>query len=692
MRTFRNRSLGIGSLLPAFLMALGVVACQEADQYDFGIDEEVLPDEDRFGKADNAGTPGPSVSADTASTAVWEVANQWEDRTTAAARKAGIAWPADSGLNWDEKYALWVQSMGISPGYETYYDSFTLTTPWGKTLPAPRLECAEVAMFLRVTFASWYNLPFYLQAVDSSGKIYFGHMGARNAAGRYKETPNYKTAYKDYTAQLAGKSNDYIQANWPKDSVLRDRAVGDGDTMGFLTGSGAKRGGHYFDEIFLNKRVGHFMRLLLNYFGSVNLASSANTYNLKPQALRAGDILIERWQKQGIGHVLVVKNVTDLEDGKKEANLVSGSMPRRQPKFESGAASKDYFTNEYCGGPGENWDGQLYAALGGGLKRFRVAKNRNGRWTNTWMTADEASWINDTDHVRIAARIAEFEDLLGQVNPTQLRAAYLQMIEDARNHLRQYPASCAARTRREDAFDKLYTLNETQFYLNRAATDSQYRILEDYVFAELTYEQSKTCCWNRTTAAMHQIVMDYNRERQEPSCQDAVVFKALGGGYDLFKQYAQQTGRGHLWVDWSEDEPCPQRDVDNDSEATHEWIPWCEVGSGTTPTPTCTDTYEPNNTPTTAAALSNGAYQGLRICEGDEDYFEIVASGTFTATIRFTHASGDLDLALYQGTEQVSQSQGTGDTEVVTAGAGTYILRVYGYAGAQGEYSLTVAQ
>ena len=32
------------------------------------------------------------------------------------------------------------------------------------------------------------------------------------------------------------------------------------------------------------------------------------------------------------------------------------------------------------------------------LKRFRVAKVRNGKWFNTWMNADEASWVNDTDY------------------------------------------------------------------------------------------------------------------------------------------------------------------------------------------------------------------------------------------------------------------------------------------------------
>ncbi len=676
-------------LLVITLLSGGLAACSDdpADADDWGIDTAIEPDEERLGKADSAGTPGPPVSADVSDTAVWEVKNQWEDRGTTEAKKAGMAWPANSGLSWDEKYSLWVQSMGMTPGWETSYQTFILKTPWGRELPAPRLECAEVAMFLRITFASWYNLPFYLQAVDASGKIWFGHMGARNAAGRYKTTPLYKTAYKDHTSKFAGKSNEYILANWPKDDVLRSRAVGDGDNMTFLTGPGAQRGGHYFDEIFLNKRVGHFMRLVLTYFGSVNLSSSMNTYNLKPEALRTGDVLVHRWQKQGIGHVMVVKNVTLLEGGNFEAIIVSGSMPRRQPKWETPTYTKDNFTSANAGGPGENWDGDKYAALGGGLKRWRVAKNVGGKWTNSWMAADESSWINDTDLERISARPAQFEDLLGEVDPATLREAYRQMIADARNHLKQYPASCAARTRREAAFEKLYAVNAEHFGLDRAATDRAERTFDDYVFAELVYQQSKTCCWNRSTSAMYQIVMDYNQGLQEETCADPVVFKATGGGYEIFRQFAEATGRGYQWVAWSEDESCPQRAVTDDTEAAHAAIPWCEVGDTG---PSCTDAAEPNNAPTAATPLSPGSLADLRICEADEDWFTFTTTGSFAARITFSHAAGDLDLQLLQNGAVVQTSQGTTDTETVSAGAGTFTLRVYGYAGAQGDYSLTL--
>ncbi|MDA3863992.1 MAG: PPC domain-containing protein [Deltaproteobacteria bacterium] len=686
---FKN-SRYITLLMVLVFSSFFIWGCKESDATDnddWGIDEEIMPDEEKLGKADSAWSGGPATIYDSSNTAVWEITNNWEDTDTPEARKPGIVWGDNSGLNWDEKYALWVQSMGIIPGYEVSFQTFMLKTPWGKELPAPRLECAEVAMFLRVTFASWYNLPFFLKAVDSSGAIYFGHMGARTSTGRYKNTPLYKTSYKDYSKQFEGKSNEYIVENWPQDSLLRKRSVGQGDTMEFLTGSGTQQAGQYFDEIFLNKRTGHFLRLLLAYFGSVNLASSSNTYNLKPQSVRGGDILVHRWQRTGIGHVMVIKNVTDIEGGKKEAIIVSGSMPRRQPKYETPTSSKEYLTSVKGGGPGENWDGDSYASLGGGLKRFRVAKVRNGKWANTWMNNDEASWINDTDHERISARIEEFDDLLGEVEPEQLRTAYLQMIEDARNHLRQYPASCAARNRREEAFEKLYEVNGLYFNMERDETDMEYRIFDDYVFARLVYQESKTCCWNRSTSAMYQIIMDYNNELQQDECTMPVVFKAENGGYEVFRQYAEDTDRGYLWADWSEDEHCPQNNVLNDTEVEHTWVEWCEFGQ-TPVDPECTDIFEPNNSPESAEVIEPGSYEELKICSGDEDYFWLNASADFSVTIDFVHSDGDLDLALYQNGTNISTSQSTEDSETVQGTPGEYIIRVYGYNGAQGEYTL----
>ncbi|HOX43688.1 MAG TPA: hypothetical protein PK668_08820 [Myxococcota bacterium] len=639
------------------------------------------------------GAKGLSTAVDSADTAVWEVKNQWEDTSTAEARKAGLAWEANSGITWDEKFDRWVQSLPKIDGHETYYQTFEISTPWGRTLQAPLLECAEVAMFLRITFASWYNLPFFLEGTDAKGnRLYFGHFGARTAAGRYGTTPRFKSWYTDYTSRYDGTT-------WPSDAKLRERAIpGTSSELQPFLGDDAHAGA-YFDELFLNKRVGYFLCLTLAYFGSVNLASSANTYHLKPETLKAGDLNIERWQRRGIGHVMVVKSVKPLEAGHLEAEIASGSMPRRQPKWETPAASKRYFTLEECGGPGTNSDGDAYYKLGGGVRRFRSAKSVNGRWTNVVLGIHASHWLADTDYAAIQARPATFETLLGEVSPEELRTSLLRTIEDNRAHLRQYPASCSARTRREGAFNELYALNQERFGISAADTDRQHRALEDYVFAELAYEQSKTCCWNSTTAAMYEIIMDYNEHHVgDGECREPVVFKAQGAGasedgYGIFREHAISLGRGDEWVGWSEDEPCAQRGVRDDTESPHAWIPSCEALGG--PVDGCPDGFAGNASQADAAEVAAGTYPGLRVCDGRSDWFHLpreAAVGQATVRIAFEHAQGDLDMKLHDADGQVlADSQGTQNTESISFYmSGERWVEVYGYSGAANTYELTV--
>ncbi len=538
----------------------------EDESFDFG-DFTLVNDE---GKEDGLGVAALPVSADGTETAVWTVKNQWADINTAAAKKAGLAWGENSGLNWEQKYQKWVESL---PRIEAYdgYDTFLITNPQGKSLPAPALECSEVAIFLRITFASWYNLPFFMEARDSAGRVYLGHFGWRNAAGRYKNSPKYKSWYRDYTG------GNYTEENWPRDTTLAARGLygADDDYQPFIDENA--RVGKYMDEMFLNKRVGYLMLLAFDYFGSMNLADSSNTFNLKAAAVQEGDFLVERWQSNGIGHTLIVKSVDNGKDpGTLAAELASGSMPRRQPKWEDAVASKYYFTTDATGGEGTNWDGEEYAKLGGGLKRWRVAQVSNGYYVNTIMQADRANWISNTEYAKIAARPGEFETLLSEPDPAEKLQGLLNMIEGARTHLRAHPASCSARTNRENAFRALYEM-AYQLNMDTEEVDRTYRKFEDYVFAELEYTVSKTCCWNSTTAAMFEIVMDYNEQyvAQGNACKAPVVFMN-NNGYSVFKNYAVATGRGDQWVDWSEDEPCAQRSVASDTETEHEWTAYCE--------------------------------------------------------------------------------------------------------------------
>lgn len=537
---------------------------------ELGLDKgDLLPvdGDDPEGKEDGVlGRRGPLVNTNTTRTQVWTARNKWEDRDTPAASKAGVAWGENSGLNWDEKYAAWIKSMKKVRG--DYYDTFELTTPWGRTLRSPSLECAETSIVLRITFAAWYELPFFMEARDRSGnRLFFGHFGIRTATSRYASMPEFAIQYRDYSTRAD------LADNWPSDATLKNKKIADqyADEQPALGGA---HFGAYMDYIHANKRVGYFTMIVVNYFGSMNLADSANTFNLVPEAVREGDTLLERWQRSGIGHTLVVKNVEQVPGGRLAVELVSGSMPRREGKWESSAASKSYFTDETTGGEGVASDGNPYAKLGGGIKRWRVTKNINGYWTNTFMQGDEARWINDTETARIAARPARFQDLLGDVPPAQTRDAMLAVIADARSHLSRYPASCSARTRREEAFAKLYEANE-RLGVSRAASDRQYRKLEDYVFAELDYTSSKTCCWNSTNAEMYGVVMDLAQREQQGQCRPPTVFRATGGGYQKWADHAATLGKA--WRAWSEDEACAQRGVADDTVLETAELAWCEI-------------------------------------------------------------------------------------------------------------------
>jgi hypothetical protein len=99
---------------------------------------------------------------------------------------------------------------------------------------------------------------------------------------------------------------------------------------------------------------------------------------------------------------------------------------------------------------------------------------------------------------------------------------------------------------------------------------------------------------------------------------------------------------------------------------------------------------EPNDALTdTLPALTTSGTAGIICAPGDVDHFAIPAdAGNVRVTLTFTHADGDLDLALIGADGQtVTSSTGTSDTETLDA-TGGQILRVYGYRDATGLYTL----
>jgi hypothetical protein len=273
--------------------------------------------------------------------------------------------------------------------------------------------------------------------------------------------------------------------------------------------------------------------------------------------------------------------VAAVAPGRLQAEAVYGNDPPAQPAWQDPTQALQLFTDEEGGGPELNtaYGGTTpYSHLGGGLKRFRVAKAVHGRWVNTWMDADEASWI-DTNYDAIAARPARFAELLGDPDPSVQRDQLLAVIAEKRMYLAQHPSSCAARTDREAAFDQLYGLMADRFGMDAASVDAQYRAIDDYVFAPLDYAHSRTCCWDSTTPAMYEIIMDYARSlEQGGACVAPPVFAMTSGGYDAFAQFAASTGRGDQWVAWSADESCAQAGASDDVLlAAGEETPYCSL-------------------------------------------------------------------------------------------------------------------
>jgi len=669
------------------ILCLLVVGCAQDDSTvdlddEWGMDGPIEPTPPP-GKEDSELRKGLLVNTDTSRTQVWTAKNKWEDTDTTAAKAAGLAWAANSGLTWDVKYGKWIESLAWIPSVDGYSTTVELTTPWGKTLPSPSLECAEMSLFLRITFAAWYELPLFFETQAAGGvRVFFGHNGVRTSAGRYASSPEFAIKYKDYS-----KTPGWENA-WPKDTALRAKKIAGGDDTQVAISPTATFG-TYLDELHLNKRAGYFTVMALDYLGSMNLADSANTFNIVPDVVRSGDFLIERWQRSGIGHTLVVKDVRPLAGGSKDVTTISGSMPRRQGVRESGQSSKSYFTSSYTGGPGTNSDGDEYAKLGGGIKRWRVAKNVGGYWTNTWMTGDEANWINSTAYARIAERPARFQVILGQVSPAQMRTELLTQISDARHHLQMYPASCAARERREHAFEQLYAISQSAFGQNVAQVDASYRELEDYVLGELDYTKSKTCCWNSSTSGMYDIVMKQAAAEEAAAeaagtCIAPTVFMSRADGYQKWASYAASLGRAAEWKAWSEDESCAQRNVAQDTVAEVDATPYCSLSTGGGAS-TCTDAQEPNDSRATAKPAS-GTLTGLQICTADDDWFKIAAGGT--VRIELTSSAGDLDLEAYDASgTRVATSTSTSNSEQVTVPAGGTV-RVYGYSNAKNAYKL----
>lgn len=107
------------------------------------------------------------------------------------------------------------------------------------------------------------------------------------------------------------------------------------------------------------------------------------------------------------------------------------------------------------------------------------------------------------------------------------------------------------------------------------------------------------------------------------------------------------------------------------------------------------DSYEHNEYPTKAAAITSGTFSSLYL--QDDDWYKIsLSSGDdITVSISFTDSNGDVDMALYDpNLTFLVSSTGVTDSEVVTATdvsiSGYYYIKVYGYYCDTNTYSMTI--
>ena len=76
-----------------------------------------------YGASDSmSGLQGPQLSGLSTTTQVWAVTRDWADVSS----EAGLAWSANSGMTWEEKYRAWIGGFNPTPSVDGH-TTFTMT-------------------------------------------------------------------------------------------------------------------------------------------------------------------------------------------------------------------------------------------------------------------------------------------------------------------------------------------------------------------------------------------------------------------------------------------------------------------------------------------------------------------------------------------------------------------------------------
>ncbi len=108
------------------------------------------------------------------------------------------------------------------------------------------------------------------------------------------------------------------------------------------------------------------------------------------------------------------------------------------------------------------------------------------------------------------------------------------------------------------------------------------------------------------------------------------------------------------------------------------------------------ENVEPNDGFENATNVTDGYYADLEITDGDTDFYavELDQGDELEASIYFSHATGDLDMRVYDETqEQLLDSTSATDNETITLSSdagGTYFVEVYGFDDATAPYDLGI--
>ena len=105
------------------------------------------------------------------------------------------------------------------------------------------------------------------------------------------------------------------------------------------------------------------------------------------------------------------------------------------------------------------------------------------------------------------------------------------------------------------------------------------------------------------------------------------------------------------------------------------------------------DDFEENDAPEAAASIVSGTHELVVL---DDDWFRIEANGAAEVLIRlaFDHASGDLDMELFDGEGVLldgSDSANDGEIVLGQSETGEFLIHVWGFRGARNDYQMDVS-